>query len=115
MMIKDMQVYESYHNKNKDAYGSTILDFAEKWAELLEQYIKDEPADSVEDNIGKHAEKACDETDKGFGISGFAYGCAVSFLSDAWMYGDILRAWHNKKYSYMGSGVANPACLVVET
>ncbi len=114
MIFKDTQVYESYHANSNDEYGKTILDFAERWAELLEKRIINNFEDSVENTIEKHAEETCDEIDKDFGISGYAYGCAISFLADTWEYGDHLKDWHNKKYDYAGNGVINPARLVIE-
>lgn len=47
------------------------------------------------------------------GITGFMYGCAVSILSQCWVYGEYLRKWHNKEYDYDGDGVVNPAIMTV--
>ena len=55
MIFKDTQTYESYHANNNDEYGKAILDFAERWAELLEKRIVNNFEDSVENTIEKYA------------------------------------------------------------
>lgn len=85
------------------AYGFTILVFAERWADTMEQMLHDVEGSTVEDV----AEPACDEVRSGLGIwrpTGFQYGCAVELLSACWVHGEALRRWHNLKTQIRSEG-----------
>lgn len=100
--------FEKFVKKNsKDFYSRGIIDYAKRWAELMEQEI--ESGAKVADIADRTSVTA--DTD---GITGYMYGCAVSFLSDLWEYGEDLRKWHNREYDYDGEGVVNPAIIVIE-
>ena len=95
---------------NQDPYGKAVYDFANRWADMLEAEI--EKNNDPEKVINELAKKTSHDADTD-GITGFMYGCAVSILSDCWVYGEILRKWHNKEYEYDGDGVVNPAILTI--
>lgn len=97
-------------DNNQDSYGRGVYDFAERWADLMENDIK--ACGDAEQAILKYAEKRNREADTN-GITGFMYGCAVGILSKVWEWGEILRKWHNKEYQYEGDGVVNPAILTI--
>ena len=100
--------YEIYvENNSKNRYSKAVIDYLERWANLMEKRIADG------DKIYDIAEQTSYEADTE-GITGFMYGCAVNILSQLWEYGEDLRKWHNKEYGYEGEGVVNPAVLTVE-
>ena len=98
-------------DNNQDFYGSGVYDFAARWADLMEADI--EAVGDAQKAIVANAEKRSSEADTD-GITGFMYGCAVSILSQAWEYGEILRKWHNREYGYEGDGCVNPAILTIK-
>ena len=91
-------------------YGEMVYIFAERWAALREKDIESsgDPVKAINENAKQRADEA--DTD---GITGFMYGYAVNILAQCWEYGEILRRWHNKEYSYEGEGVVNPAVLTI--
>lgn len=103
--------YRKGYNNNLDAYGHAVYVYAERWADMMEKDIasSDNPTKSIVSNAERLSHEADTE-----GITGFMYGCAVSILSQAWEYGEILRKWHNKEYHYDGEGVVNPAILTIQ-
>ncbi|MFA7101421.1 MAG: hypothetical protein WC196_06835 [Bacilli bacterium] len=114
MEIKDVVAWDKYVKANTDEYGKAILDYAERWANLLESSLK--KGEKLEDIADKLSHKA--DTD---GITGFMYGAAVQVLAHCWKYGEELRVWHNLK-TQIGNegekanktgGVLNPALLSV--
>lgn len=96
--------WQEFRNNNQDPYGSGVVRFAERWAELMEKEL--EEGKLLIDIAGITENQADTE-----GITGFVYGVAVNVLSHAWKYGEDLRDWHNRKYSYDGSGVVNPVIM----
>jgi hypothetical protein len=106
MKFKDEQRYQEWKANQKDDYGLACFRYAENWANMMETEI--EHGEKVMDIAERLSFKADTE-----GITGFMYGCAVSILSECWIYGEELRKWHNKEYDYEGDGVVNPAILTV--
>lgn len=103
--------YQDWYDKNDNAYGRACLEYAERWANLLEEEIgTSTDMEEVEKIIEENAKRLSHKTDTE-GITGFMYGCAVSFLADCWKYGEFLRQWHNKEFHYSGNGVINPSVL----
>lgn len=111
MKIKDGMeaAYIDWKAKNTDPYGAAIFQFAEEWADGIEQGLR----------IGRTLEecaKGCSEyadTLAG-GITGFMYGAAVSILSQCWEHGEQLRRWHNTRMGQPeAEGTINPALLTV--
>ena len=112
MKIKDVEGWQSTIDNNKDPYGAAVMQFAERWADLME----------VELSTGKTVKECAKETSRRAdteGITGFMYGCAVSILAKAWEHGEELRIWNNldlqignegEKANETG-GVLNPALL----
>lgn len=98
-----------------DGYGLGVYGFAEAWARLMQAKLADGKP------IAESADECCSLADKGFGITGFMYGCAVSVLSHCWKHGEELRRWHNLKTQIKdegeranaSGGVLNPALLSV--
>jgi hypothetical protein len=104
--------YKEWYDKNADAYGRACFTYAERWAEMMEDLIDRNPDKSLKDIIIEKAEETSHKANEE-GITGFMYGCAVSILSECWMYGEELRIWHNAIYHYDGSGVVNPAVITI--
>lgn len=106
MEIVNKEHWEKWVDNNTDPYGSAVVRYAERWADLMEQKI------NTGEKLVDIASKTSDEADTE-GITGFMYGYAVQVLSDVWKYGEDLRLWHNKKYKYEGSGAVNPAIITI--
>lgn len=110
MELKNAEAWRKYQEANTDDYGKAILEYAERWADLMEKSMADGLA--LEDVAEKLSQTADIE-----GITGFMYGAAVKVLFDCWEHGELLRIWHNLK-TQIGNegekGVLNPAILVVD-
>lgn len=98
--------YQDWKDKNNDPYGGATFRYAENWANLMEEKLHN--GEKLIDVADKTSHEADTE-----GITGFMYGCAVSILSQCWLYGEQLRKWHNKEYDYEGDGIVNPAILTI--
>lgn len=103
-----------YESNKSDAYGMAILNYAERWAELMEARIAAGESLSM---VAKETSHVADTE----GITGFMYGAAVHTLADCWIHGEELRQWHNLS-TQIGDegdeanetgGVLNPAILVL--
>lgn len=97
---------------NSDPYGLATVQYAERWAELMETKLA--TGKSIEGCAKTTSHDA--DTDE---ITGCMYGYAVLILSAVWVYGEALRIWHNldtqiadegEKANQTG-GVLNPALL----
>ncbi len=116
MTLSDADFWDKQVTVNNDGYGSGVIRYAEKWACLMEGQISKGIA--LKDCAKKLSFIADTE-----GITGFMYGCAVSILAKAWIYGEELRRWHNidtqcgnegEKANESG-GTLNPALLSFST
>ena len=116
MELKDEATWKRFVEKNIDPYGKECVDFAERWADLMEKKL----AEGCEvETIAKETSHEADTE----GLTGFMYGAAVSMLSRVWEHGEALRTWHNldtqigdegEKANQSG-GVLNPALLSIDT
>ena len=88
MKIKDQAAWDAFVKNNQDPYGSGVVRFAERWADLMEARARQ---GGTLDDFAKETSHEAD----GEGITGFMYGCAVSILSQCWENGEQLRRWHN--------------------
>lgn len=94
--------------KNPDGYGKAILDYAERWARLMQlEMVKGKSVEAVAGETSFTADLE--------GVTGFMHGAAVATLVGCWKYGEDLRRWHNAKYGVSADkpGVVNPAVLVI--
>lgn len=116
MKLKDKEAWKSWVESNDDPYGSCVIRYAERWANLMEEELV--KGEKLVDIAEKTSHKADLE-----GITGFMYGAAVSMLSKVWEHGETLRQWHNLD-TQMGTegekanksgGVLNPALLNIGT
>ena len=107
MKLADNNHWDEWKKNNQDPYGSYIIRYAERWADLMEQKM-DEGA-ALADIANQTSREADTE-----GITGFMYGAAISVLADSWAYGEELRVWHNAQYGHHGNGVVNPAILTIK-
>lgn len=109
MKFKNEQMekeWQEFRNNNQDPYGYGAVSFAERWAELMETELE---KGKILTDIAKKTEDQADTE----GITGFMYGAAVNALSHAWKHGEALKDWHNRKYSYDGDEVVNPAIMSI--
>ena len=112
--LKDEAGWKLSVEKNQDGYGSGVIRFAARWANLMEaKMVKGAKLKDIADKCSHEADVE--------GITGFMYGAAVSILSQVWEHGEELRRWHNlstqlgdegEKANKSG-GVLNPALLSV--
>lgn len=126
MELKDAPGWEMAKAANTDAYGAACINYAERWANLMEVQINKAPLvgtndtfdAAVERTIKAHAKQTSHDADTE-GITGFMYGAAVSILSLTWKHGEALRRWHNLdtqlgtegERANESGGVLNPALL----
>jgi hypothetical protein len=90
MIIINVEEWSNWEKHNRDGgYGEAVLDFAEKWADLMEIRIGNgEELESV-------AKETSFQASKELGLSGFQYNAGVVMLVGCWKYGEELRIWHN--------------------
>ena len=107
--------YSEYVTRNaNDPYVKEIIQYSERWAELMEANLESGQA------IPDMAEKSSATADTSE-ITGFMYDCAVSDLYRFWIHGEELRQWHNIKTQIgnegekanKSGGVLNPALLCI--
>lgn len=115
-MAGQQETWDTTVAANGDPYGKAVVDYARRWAELMEQKI--EAGAKLEDIAKDTSHEANTE-----GITGFMYGCAVGILAKVWVHGEELRRWHNldtqigtegEKANETG-GTLNPALMTVNT
>ena len=73
-------MWNEFVDKNRDFYGNGIIDYAERWAKLVQYYI------SNGQTFLECVELSSNEADTE-GISGFMFGASVSILYQTWKYG----------------------------
>jgi len=116
MKLRDATAWQRYRDANQDGYGKACVDYAEKWARVMQ--VKIVEGATVEECAKEASHIADDE-----GITGFMYGCAVQMLAGCWVFGEQLRRWHNLdtqigtegEKANASSGVLNPAILTMAT
>ena len=116
MKLKDETEWKQYVDNNADLYGQACVQFAEAWADALEE------AFGNGETIADCASRISHEVDRRFGITGFMYGMAVQILAVCWEYGEALREWHNLDVQIKDEGghanekgtVLNPAMLMIK-
>lgn len=113
--MKNKEKWDSYVEKNTDAYGGCCVKVAKRVMELLDE-------DKTPLHNGYHPDihtahglicKADDEVKAG-GITGFMAGCVAEMVSDCHERGEEFRKSHNGE-EYVGEGVVNHAILTIET
>ena len=112
MILKNKKLWDESVLANTDPYGKACIDYAERWADMMEKEIlKGKKIVEVAEELSHKANTE--------GITGFMYGAAVMILSECWEYGEDLRQWHNldcqignegEKANESG-GVLNPALI----
>lgn len=107
MKLINKEGWEATVKANQDGYGSAVIRYAERWADLMKKKI------SEGCTLADIADRTSHEADTE-GITGFMYGCAVSILAQVWEHGELLRDWHNRSYGYQGDGTVNPAILTIK-
>lgn len=98
-----------------DGYSAATVNYAIAWAVAMQQAMRKGK------KIADVAKELSHEVDYE-GITGFMYGCAVSFLTSFWKHGEELRRWHNLDTQLGDEGeqankkkraVLNPALLSI--
>jgi hypothetical protein len=112
MKIANKEMWSKWVENNRDPYSKAIIQYAERWANLMEAKF----ANGM--TLETTAEETSHEADIE-GITGFMYGVAVAVLASCWEHGERLRQWHNLKTQIGNEGekanqegdVLNPALL----
>ena len=84
MKLADKSTWEEFVNTNRDFYGSGVIRYAERWANMMEKEM--ENGKNLAD-IARATSYMADTE----GITGYMYGCAVSMLSLVWEHGKELK------------------------
>jgi len=104
--------YIEYKKNNEDPYENAVVQYAERWADLMEANMSEGA------KLSEIADKASHTADIS-GITGYMHGCAVSSLVHFWEYGEELQKWHNSQYGEQGkkateeNKIINPAILTI--
>lgn len=117
MQVKDAAQWAERKKINADPYGTAILTYAERWADLMEAVIAEAGPEAVlGEVIVACADRTSHEADTE-GITGYMYGAAVAELCAdwGWVHGDILKKWHNGEWGQPDAeGVVNPAIVTIK-
>jgi len=114
MTLKNAEGWATARAVNTDGYGNAVMEYAERWARIMEGMIA---GGAKLSDVADRASSLADVE----GITGFMYGAAVSTLAHVWVHGEELRRWHNlatqvrdegEKANESG-GVLNPAVLTI--
>ena len=113
MTIKEDKIVK-YNQLVREAkenrFETDILKFCVVWADIMEEKIA---KGAILEDIAKDSEMECYDVDPTIDITGAMYSVCVSVLSDYWIFGEVLRNWHNKKHGYHGNGVVNSSVITV--
>ncbi len=112
MEYSNKKSWKKWVKANKDPYGKAAVDYAERWANLMEAKMA---AGAELESIAKSTSHEADAE----GITGFMYGAAVQMLATAWKHGEQLRRWSNLDIQIDSEGdkanaeggVLNPALM----
>lgn len=74
-----------------DGYSAEIIEYAERWACMMEEEIDESDADPA-DVIMEVADQTSRDADVN-GITGAMFQCALSVLRQTWAYGEEISEW----------------------
>jgi hypothetical protein len=88
--LVNQALWDDYQSINTDPVGAGIMNYAQRWAELMEQEMaKGKSLPEVAMDTSLEA-----DTDN---MSGMTFFLAVRTLVDCWAHGEELRQWHNAR------------------
>lgn len=87
MKIINQPLWDSQTGAFRMEYTRIVVDFAKRWAELMETRI------AAGEKLADIAKQTADEADTE-DISGMAYSVAVMLMVGSWVYGKDLFVWH---------------------
>lgn len=91
MTIIDSKDWEKYKADNDDPYGQSIIEYAERWAGLMEKQINEGyDLASIANETSHQA-----NTDR---LSYFTFSVAANALIKHWKYGEQLDEWYQSQY-----------------
>jgi hypothetical protein len=90
MEIRDPRAWDTFKKVNENSpFGSAILDYAQRWAELMEaEMASGARLEEIAERTSKEADDPNDD------ITGAMHGAAVGVLAKCWVHGKSLRRWH---------------------
>ncbi len=97
MNFKNSNRWQQYSAEasSLSSYTRGILEFAERWANLIEVAMAH--GDALEDVALKLADQANED-----GITANQFDAAVEILVECWTYGDKLLVWNNSRIQLHG-------------
>lgn len=115
MKVNDRKAWDDWKGNNTDPYGNAIFQFAERWANMMEERMSE--GEKLED-VATECSCVADTE----GITGYMYGAAVAILAQCWVHGETLRWWHNLDCQVENEGeaankdgtVLNPALITIK-
>ena len=94
MQFKNDEMQQTFtwnvNDCKNNPYVAGILRYAERWADLMEVLLAENPELMVADIAENTSHEADTE-----GITGNMYNWAVKILAGVWIHGEDLRRWHN--------------------
>jgi hypothetical protein len=114
MRLKDEAEWKKWVEANTDSYGRACVEYAERWANLMEAAM---PEGTFDGEVARRTSHEAN-TER---ITGFMFGAAVTMLAGCWERGEELRRWHNLdrqigtegEQANESGGVLNPSVLVL--
>lgn len=88
--IRNHTRWQEYVDANQEDYGRAVIEYAARWAALMESHL------AVGEALEEFACATSHEADTE-GITGFMYGAAITTLAECWRHGEALRRWHNRE------------------
>ncbi len=85
--------YQKCKDANQDLYGRSVILYAERWAGMMEQDMKNGLT------VAEAAERTRYIADT-VGITGYMFGFALNVLDEFWEHGEALRTWYDQSHTY---------------
>lgn len=95
MQIRNQRTWDAMVQNNTHSYGSEIIRFSERWADLMEEKMAS----------GARLKDIAEETSYEAGTEGinpWMFGHSLRVLVKCWKHGNALRRWYNSKFGMEG-------------
>ena len=123
MKVKDAETWaKDTVLEEDDAYIQAIIDYAIRWADLMEHEMERRSIDGFDaESIIPEIAKECGREADAEGVTGNMYGFAGYLIARHWVYGEPFRLWfnvdcdpeHGRIANDTPGAMLNPAVFVV--
>lgn len=86
MKLSNEAFWQEIARNNTDSYGRAVLQFAQTWAELMEQRME------AQETVESCFKPTADAANAMFGVTGAMVWQATQVLAECWAYGQQLKA-----------------------